>query len=68
LADRNASLSVARWRPLGGPKQDYGRNRTDHIFLHEEKLVILNGFIKKTQKTPDAEIELAQKRKKEIET
>ncbi|NTV93605.1 MAG: type II toxin-antitoxin system RelE/ParE family toxin [Chlorobiaceae bacterium] len=33
-------------------------------FFPEGKLVILtNGFVKKSQKTPEAEIELAQKRK-----
>jgi phage-related protein len=26
------------------------------------KLIVLHGFIKKTQKTPDAELELARKR------
>ena len=29
-------------------------------------MVLLHGFIKKTQKTPDADLELAAKRKKEI--
>lgn len=33
-------------------------------FKHEERIVLLtNGFVKKTQKTPKNEIELAQKRK-----
>ena len=31
------------------------------------KLVLLHAFIKKTQKTPDEELALARKRKKEIE-
>lgn len=30
------------------------------------QIVILNGFIKKTQKTPDVEIKLARKRLKEL--
>ncbi|MFA5417217.1 MAG: type II toxin-antitoxin system RelE/ParE family toxin [Bacteroidales bacterium] len=35
-------------------------------FLDEGKLIVLvNGFIKKTQKTPKSEIELAQKLKKQ---
>ncbi len=29
---------------------------------HEENLVLLNGFIKKSQKTPDKEIEIATRR------
>lgn len=34
--------------------------------LHAGKLVALHGFIKKSQKTPQGEIELARKRKKEV--
>ena len=30
------------------------------------QMVLLHGFIKKTQKTPDADLELARKRKKEV--
>jgi phage-related protein len=33
---------------------------------HANKMVLLHAFIKKTQKTPAAELELAVKRKKEI--
>ncbi len=33
----------------------------------EERMVLLHGFIKKTQKTPKADIDLALKRMKEIE-
>jgi len=29
-------------------------------------MVLLHGFIKKTQKTPDADLELAMKRKKDL--
>ena len=32
----------------------------------DETIVLLNGFIKKTQKTPAAEIEIALKRLKEM--
>lgn len=31
------------------------------------RMLLLNGFVKKSQKTPDREIELAMKRKKEAE-
>jgi phage-related protein len=34
--------------------------------LHEGRMVLLHGFVKKTQKTPAADLELALKRKKEI--
>jgi phage-related protein len=32
----------------------------------EGRMLLLHAFIKKTQKTPDADLELAMKRKKEI--
>jgi phage-related protein len=35
--------------------------------FHDGELYALHGFIKKSQKTPDAELELARKRQKEIE-
>lgn len=34
--------------------------------VHEEKILALSGFIKKTQKTPPAELALARKRMKEF--
>jgi phage-related protein len=34
--------------------------------IHEGKMVLLHSFVKKTQKTPDADLELAMKRKKEV--
>jgi phage-related protein len=33
----------------------------------QDHLVVLHGFIKKTQKTPDGELKLARRRKKEFE-
>lgn len=33
-----------------------------------ERIVLLHGFIKKTQKTPKADLDLALKRKKEVTT
>jgi phage-related protein len=37
------------------------------FFFHEERLGIVHGFIKKTQKTPQDDIELARKRMKEMQ-
>jgi phage-related protein len=34
--------------------------------VHDERMVLLHAFIKKTQKTPDADLELAMNRQKEI--
>jgi len=60
-------------RPLGNGLWEVRSNISDSriarvIFcIWQEKLALLHGFIKKTQKTPDADIKLALKRKKEIE-
>ena len=60
-------------RPLGGGLWEVRSNIRDGIarvifFLHQGNLIILNGFVKKTRKTPEAEIELARKRQKETES
>lgn len=34
--------------------------------VHESRMVLLHAFVKKTQKTPNADIDLALKRKQEI--
>lgn len=38
------------------------------FFMDKGTMVLVNGFIKKTQKTPITELDLAQKRKKIYET
>jgi|SRR3979490_1343196 phage-related protein len=35
--------------------------------VHQDRIVVLHGFIKKTQKTPDEELALARKRKREFD-
>jgi phage-related protein len=37
------------------------------FFINRDRIVLLHGFIKKTQKTPDEELTLARKRRKEFE-
>jgi len=41
-----------------------GGVRIFYFFFHENKVVLSNGFIKKTRKAPKREIELAKERKK----
>src|SRR5437016_1936809 len=59
-------------RPLGKGLWEVRSNLAGHriarvIFcFHEEELVAINGFIKKSQKTPQDELELALNRKKEM--
>lgn len=66
-------IGMSLCSPLGGGLWEVRSTIADGIarlifFLHEGNLVILNGFVKKTQKTPTAEIELARKRRKEVES
>ncbi len=60
-------------RPLGGGlwkiRTDLPTKKTSRVLLcvHRDHLVALHGFIKKTRKTPDEDLEIARKRKKELE-
>jgi phage-related protein len=36
--------------------------------IYKGQMILLHGFIKKTQKTADADLDLAMKRKKEVES
>jgi phage-related protein len=59
-------------RPLGRGlwevRSDIAQGRISRVLfcIHARRMVLLHGFIKKTQKTPDAERDLALKRMKEI--
>jgi phage-related protein len=35
--------------------------------FHDEKMVLLHGFIKKSKKTPKPDLDLAKTRKREVE-
>ena len=60
-------------RPLGDGLWEVRTNlptkRTARVLLcfHRAHLVALHGFIKKTRTTPDDDLALARKRKKELE-
>ena len=75
-------LLRAQWRwPVGMPpcramgsglweiRTDLRTKRTARVLLcvYREHLVALHGFIKKTRRTPDEDLALARKRKKELE-
>ena len=61
--------SLAPRRGLWEVRSSLTGNRIGRVlfFIHEGQMVLLHGFIKKTQQTPDRELDLAVKRKKEIE-
>jgi len=53
---------------MGSAQHDYwGSHRRVLFCIHEDRMILLHGIIKKTQKTPDSDLDLAMKRKKEIE-
>ena len=75
-------LMRVQWRwPVGMPlcramgdglwevRTDLPKGKTARVLFcfHDQRLVALHGFIKKSQKTPDADLKLAQKRKKDVE-
>jgi len=75
-------LLRAQWRwPIGMPlcramgtglweiRTDLPTRRTARVLvcLHREHLVALHGFIKKTRATPDEDLAVARKRRKELE-
>jgi phage-related protein len=60
-------------RALGGGlwevRSNLPSNRIARVLfsVHQERIVALHGFIKKTQKTPEADLALARRRKREFE-
>ena len=66
-------VGIPLCRPLGDRlwevRSDLPSNRIARVLfsLSGDRIVALHGFIKKTQKTPDADLTLARKRKREIE-
>lgn len=67
------ALAMPLARPVSGKLWELrasGRDgiaRSLYVTASERRLVVLRTFVKKTQKTPRSEIELALKRLKEIE-
>ena len=73
-------LRVQKEWPIGMPvcrsvdkgmwevRTDLPSNRTARVlfFVHEDRIGVVHGFIKKTRKTPEADLELARKRMKEM--
>jgi phage-related protein len=55
-------------RGLWEIRSDLVRGRIARVLfcLSEGRMILLHGFIKKTQKTPASELELAQKRMRDV--
>jgi len=67
MASWPTALRAARRRALGGASALGGNRIARVIFcMGDGHMILLHGFIKKTQKTPKADIDLALKRMKEV--
>lgn len=68
-----ASLGMPHTRAMGGGLFELrltGANGIARVFycvVYERRIVMLHSFIKKTQATPKRELEIANRRKKEID-
>jgi phage-related protein len=65
-------IGMPTCRPMGGGlfevRTSLDGNRIARVLfcLFEDQIVLLHGFIKKTRETPQADLDLARKRKKEV--
>jgi phage-related protein len=66
-------IGMPTCRPMGDGlheiRTDLGQKNIARVlfFIHKNKLILLHGFIKKTEKTPKSDLDLAKKRKRETE-
>ncbi|MGA7822904.1 MAG: type II toxin-antitoxin system RelE/ParE family toxin [Steroidobacteraceae bacterium] len=61
---------LASRRGLWEVRSSLTHNRIARILfvMYQGQMVLLHGFIKKTQQTPEEELDLAVKRQKEVES
>jgi phage-related protein len=68
-------IGMPTCRPLGGGlyevRTNLSQNRIARVIFYidlESRMVLLQGFIKKTRKTPDEDLDIARKNKRQHET
>jgi phage-related protein len=69
VCSSDAAVPVLGWG-LWEVRSDLPGNRIARVFFcfTEGRLVALHGLIKKTRKTPEADLKLARKRKREFKS
>jgi len=69
MAGGHAFLPALGRRFLEEVRSDCPGNRMARLLFSvvDGKIVVLHGFIKKTQKTPDDDLKLARRRKREFD-
>jgi|SRR5919109_4647819 phage-related protein len=66
-------IGMPACRPMGQRlwevRSDLGKNRIARVLfcVSEGHMILLHGFVKKTQKTPKADLDIARERMKELE-
>ena len=72
LMEHGPSLRLPHSRAMGDglfelrPRGKSGIGRAFYCFVLERRVVVLHAFVKKSQQTPDKDLQLARKRLKEI--
>lgn len=72
LAEHGPNLRLPHSRALGGglfelrPRGGSGIGRAFYCFVVAQRVVVVHAFIKKSQQTPDRDLQLARKRAKEL--
>ncbi|MBI4755549.1 MAG: type II toxin-antitoxin system RelE/ParE family toxin [Betaproteobacteria bacterium] len=72
MEEHGADLRMPHWRAMGESlfelrcKGEEGIGRAFYCTMVGRQVVILNGFVKKTQETPPTELRVARKRVKEV--
>ena len=73
LTEHGPSLRLPHSRAFGDglfelrPRGRSGIGRAFYCFLVGKRVVVLHAFVKKSQQTPDRELQLARKRCKEVQ-
>ena len=73
LMEFGPSLRMPHSRAMGGglfelrPRGREGIGRALYCFVIGQKVIILHAFVKQTQQTPEHELKIARKRKKEVQ-
>ena len=73
LVEFGPSLRMLHSRAMGGglfelrPRGREGIGRALYCFVIGQKVIILHAFVKQTQQTPEHELKIARKRKKEVQ-
>ena len=72
LMELGPRIGMPYSRPLGGglfelrPRAREGTGRALYCYLSRRRIVVLHAFVKKTQRTPPAELALARRRMREV--